>query len=86
MTSIIERRNALHKSLAEQKQHNNSLKLQLGRMHGLANIGTATCMIAHEINNLLTPLANYAALALQNPDDRPLMEKALQRFNWEKPP
>jgi signal transduction histidine kinase len=36
-------------------------------------------MIAHEINNLLTPLANYAALALSNPDDKSLADKALQK-------
>ncbi len=36
-------------------------------------------MIAHEINNLLTPLANYAALALNNPDDKSLVEKALEK-------
>lgn len=36
-------------------------------------------MIAHEINNLLTPSANYAALALKNPDDKALTEKALQK-------
>jgi len=36
-------------------------------------------MIAHEINNLLTPSANYAALALKNPDDKDLAKKALQK-------
>jgi signal transduction histidine kinase len=36
-------------------------------------------MIAHEINNLLTPLANYAALAAQNPDDKKLAEKVLDK-------
>lgn len=36
-------------------------------------------MIAHEINNLLTPLAGYAEFALANPDDKNLAEKALTR-------
>jgi signal transduction histidine kinase len=36
-------------------------------------------MIAHEINNLLTPLANYAALATQNPEDKKLAEKVLDK-------
>ena len=36
-------------------------------------------MIAHEINNLLTPLRNYAAIALENPDDKSFVEKALQK-------
>lgn len=36
-------------------------------------------MIAHELNNLLTPLANYAQLALQNPADKELANKVLQK-------
>jgi signal transduction histidine kinase len=36
-------------------------------------------MIAHEMNNLLTPLKSYASFALDNPDDRALTEKALQK-------
>ena len=79
MTSIIEKRRSLHKNLAEQKQHNKKLKLQLGQLQALANIGTATSMIAHEINNLLTPLSNYAALALRNRDDKALTEKVLTK-------
>jgi signal transduction histidine kinase len=49
------------------------------QLQALANLGSATCMIAHEINNLLTPLANYAALAAQNPDDKKLAEKVLDK-------
>ena len=79
MTSIIEKRLSLHKHLANQQQRNNALKSQISRLQALANIGTATCMITHEVNNLLTPLANFAALALSNPDDKTLVEKALQK-------
>ena len=79
MTRIIEKRLSLHKQLQGQQQHNNALKAQISRLQALANIGTATCMIAHEISNLLTPVAAYAAVALKNPDDQPLAEKALQR-------
>ena len=79
MTSIIEKRRSLHKHLANQQQKNNALKSQMTQLQALSNIGTATCMIAHEINNLLTPLASYAALALNNPDDKALAEKALQK-------
>ena len=77
MTSIIEKRLTLHKRLANQQQQNNSLKSQITQLQALADVGTATCMIAHEINNLLTPLANYAALALNNPDDKPLDRKSV---------
>lgn len=79
MASIIEKRRCLHRHLSNQKQRNNALKSQISRLQALANIGTATCMIAHEINNLLTPLAGYAAYALNNADDKSLSEKALQK-------
>jgi len=79
LASVIERRVSLHKQLQEQQQENTALKSQIGQLQALANIGTVTCMIAHEINNLLTPSANYAALALKNPDDKALAEKALQK-------
>lgn len=79
MTSIIEKRISLHKELADQRRQNEALKTELIQLQGLANIGTASHMIAHEINNLLTPLANYAALALRHPEDRSLTEKTLQR-------
>jgi len=78
LASIIEKRLSLHKHLANQQRQNNALKSQISRLQALANIGTATCMITHEINNLLTPLSNYAALALNSSDDKLLVEKALQ--------
>jgi two-component system, NtrC family, sensor kinase len=79
LASIIERRLSLHQSLARKEEENQALKSQNMQLQALANLGSATCMIAHEINNLLTPLANYAALAAQNPDDRKLAEKALDK-------
>jgi len=42
-------------------------------------MGTVSYMIAHEINNLLTPLKSYASLALKNPEDKALSEKALKK-------
>ena len=79
MTSIIEKRLSLHRNLANRQEENNSLRTQMSQLQALANIGTATCMIAHEINNLLTPLSTYAALALKNPEDKALTEKAFQK-------
>jgi len=77
LTSIIEKRRSLHRELVNQQEQNDELKSQLGHLQALANIGTTTCMIAHEINNLLTPLSNYAAMALQDRKDAELTEKAL---------
>ncbi|MBN1360948.1 MAG: HAMP domain-containing histidine kinase [Sedimentisphaerales bacterium] len=79
MASIIDKRLSLHHRLAKKEQENSALKSQNLQLQALASLGSATSMIAHEINNLLTPLANYAALAVQNPDDRELAAKALDK-------
>jgi two-component system, sporulation sensor kinase E len=79
LASIIEKRFSLHKRLENQQQDNDALKSQLAQHQHLANMGTVSYMIAHEINNLLTPLRNYAAVALENPDDKDFVEKALQK-------
>lgn len=79
MASITEKRLSLHRKLEEQQKQNDTLKSQLIQLQHLANVGTVSHMIAHEINNLLTPLKSYAILALENPDDKSLTEKALQR-------
>lgn len=42
-----------------------------------ANLGVLAQWLAHEVANRLTPIAGYASLALQNPDDRDLTCKAL---------
>ena len=79
MASITEKRLSLHKHVEVQKLQNEALKSQLAGLQHLANIGTVSHMIAHEINNLLTPLKSYATFALDNPNDRALTEKALQK-------
>ncbi len=42
----------------------------------MATLGTLACMLAHEMNNLLTPVLNYAKLALDAPADSRLGRKA----------
>ena len=79
MASFVEKRVALHKSLKERQKENETLKSQLGRLQHLATMGTVTHMIAHEINNLLTPVGTYASLALSNPSDEKLVGKALDK-------
>ncbi len=51
----------------------------MGHMQALANLGLTSAMIAHEMNNILTPLGTYAQLALSRPDDSQLIEKTLQK-------
>ncbi|MBN1973246.1 MAG: HAMP domain-containing histidine kinase [Sedimentisphaerales bacterium] len=79
MASITEKRLSLHRHLEIKNQENNELRSQLTHIQHLANIGTISHMIAHEINNLLTPLRSYATFALQNQNDKNLSEKALQK-------
>jgi signal transduction histidine kinase len=79
LTSIIAKRRAVHNQLAHQQQRNESLEKDIVQLEALANIGAATAMIAHEINNLLTPLTNYAELSVKHLDDRELSERTLRR-------
>lgn len=79
MASITEKRLSLHRRLAAQDSRNEALMSQLASLQHMANVGTVSHMIAHEINNLLTPLKSYATLALNHPDDAALAEKALKK-------
>jgi two-component system NtrC family sensor kinase len=79
LASIIEKRLSLHKQLSNHEQETKNLLSEINSLQGPANIGLATCMIAHEVNNLLTPIANYATLALNNIEDKALIEKALRK-------
>lgn len=52
---------------------------ELNRAQRLALLGTVTGLIAHEFNNLLTPVLSYAQLALAHPEDQELTRKTLER-------
>jgi signal transduction histidine kinase len=60
-----------------------SLTEQLIESQRLAAIGTVSAVIAHEFNNLLTPVVNYAAMGLKTLDgpnpDLALVRKALTK-------
>ncbi len=49
------------------------------QVHRLATLGTLAASIAHEINNILTPVLGYAQLAKSDPGDVDLQAKALDR-------
>ncbi len=55
------------------------LRVQLAESHRLSMLGIAAGMIAHEFNNILTPVLGYAKAALARPDDAALVRKALQQ-------
>lgn len=59
-------------------QQLDELKKELVWSNRLTTLGTMSAVLAHEYNNLLTPILSYAQLALANPDDRDLNHKALQ--------
>lgn len=51
----------------------------LTHSHRLATLGTIASIIAHEYNNILTPVISYSQLALAKPDDQELMRKAVEK-------
>lgn len=53
-----------------------SLRQQLRHTQRLAAVGTMTAMVAHEFNNILTPIVNYAQMARTNPK---LADKAIDK-------
>ncbi len=52
------------------------LKEQTRQAQTLASLGTAAAMLAHEFNNVMTPVISYARFAIDS-DDKELMVKAL---------
>lgn len=62
--------------LARLRAENQALRDQLRCAQRLASLGTMTAMVAHEFNNILTPIINYAQLAQTNPA---MTQKAISR-------
>jgi signal transduction histidine kinase len=60
------------------EKHLTQLEDQLIRSQRLAALGTMANMIAHEFNNILTPIVSYAQYALKQ-NDTDLMKKALTK-------
>jgi signal transduction histidine kinase len=63
--------------LSELESQLAGLRAELERSQKLAMLGTIAAMVAHEVNNLMTPIATYAQMALENPSDEGLVAKAL---------
>jgi len=61
----------------------NVLRRQLTESQRLATIGTIAAVIAHEFNNLLTPIVSYCQIALQSMEslspDMEMIKKALSK-------
>jgi len=68
-------RSKLHAVQAELQR----VERELERTHEAASLGAMAGMLAHEINNVLTPIGSYAQMALLRPEDGSLTQKALER-------
>lgn len=79
MADLLEQRKALHQRVREIEKQYEALEETVMHLQPLANLGLAWAMTAHELNNLLMPVINYAQLAAQHPDDAALCEKAIQK-------
>lgn len=55
------------------------LEADFERRERLASLGTIAGLIAHEFNNVLTPVRSYAQMAIASPEDAGLTAKALAR-------
>lgn len=77
--SLANQDNAPLKRINEAEASLSPLSDDLEHLQRLATMGTLTAAVFHEINNLLTPVLGYAQLALANPDDTQLVEKALAK-------
>jgi signal transduction histidine kinase len=73
----------LAQRLAEMQQQLDSLRSQLTESQRLATIGTIAAVIAHEFNNLLTPIVSYSQVALKSAEgatpDMELIRKSLSK-------
>jgi two-component system NtrC family sensor kinase len=72
---ITVRDDSLIQQVGALQQQLDSLREQLTESQRLATIGTIAAVIAHEFNNLLTPVVSYSQYALQSAEgDKPDME------------
>jgi len=69
--------------IASAQEQLDSLKRQVMESQRLATIGTIAAVIAHEFNNLLTPIISYSQFALSSAEsptpDMELIKKALSK-------
>ena len=72
---LISIEHGLELRLVELQQQLDSMRQQLVESQRLATIGTISAVVAHEFNNLLTPIVSYCQYALKSAEqDQPDME------------
>ncbi len=81
--SIANLEQAINQELTYAQQQLDSVREQLTESNRLASIGTIAAVIAHEFNNLLTPMVSYSQFAMQSAEgeapDMALIRKALSK-------
>jgi len=78
-TDRIDKAESLLSELEQIESHLSTLQRGLTRSHRLATLGTLAAIVAHEFNNLLTPIISYSQLAKRYPDDIELLRKAADK-------
>ncbi|MEM1166384.1 MAG: HAMP domain-containing sensor histidine kinase [Planctomycetota bacterium] len=73
------RRARLESEVASLRERAESAEAALAQAQRLATLGTLVGSIAHEFNNILTPVLSYAQMASEYPDDAELVRRALER-------
>jgi len=66
-TTVSAKTESHYDQLERLKGEVDALRLELRRVQRLATMGTMASMVAHEFNNILTPIMSYAQLAKENP-------------------
>ncbi len=69
---------AFEDQLDKLERHMASLQRQVQRLQRMASLGTVAAMLAHEFNNLLTPIISYSQYALSR-EDPALMRTAVEK-------
>jgi signal transduction histidine kinase len=81
--SAVSTEEQLSRQIVFAQQQLDLLKAELTESQRLATIGTIAAVIAHEFNNLLTPLVSYSQYALESLDsptpDMEMIKKALTK-------
>lgn len=77
--SPVETADALLERVATLQQQLDAVHDELAENHRLVTLGTIASIVAHEFNNILTPIISYAQMAKARPDDPALQQKAIDR-------
>ena len=76
---FLNQRKNIYRQLEDSELKIKELEQQLIFAQKLTTMGTMSCLVAHEFNNLLMPIVNYSELALKHPDDAKLIKKTLEK-------